>query len=288
MGNRVVGLFLVFVGLFLSGFIPQKDAESLMKERSLINKGINQETLVQNPDGYIRRGRYVYKVSTATFKNRKSPSGIQEDLKKHSPRATNKHYTIEFMMAHREDLKIMLGIVILLGVMWLIFFLNKKIGKKGWKGKGTTLLELMFAMAIFVVAISAIVSLYVSVRPLMNELDAKIDEMNSARNIKWFYLRMLSPVCEDASHSITFANSMTRLDFYTCDFDAGTVQFNGPFSIYKDGSNIVFFGNGQNKVIAGDISALQFARYGDKIIMQYNMTSGANYTLQVAIRTDEI
>ncbi len=288
MGDRVIDFSLVFIALFFWGFIPQNQAETIRKERIVVEKKVNQETNLANSPGYIRKGRYVYKVSANTSGNKIKSSSLERDQGAQRTGAVIQRYVSEFISKHQEDLRIMVGILILLAVIWLIFFLNKKVGKKGWKAKGTTLLELMFAMAIFVVAISAIVSLYVSVRPLMNELDSMIDEMNSSRNIKWFYLRRLSSLCEDASHPLSFANSMTRLDFYTCDFDAGVVQFNGPFSIYKDGNSIVFFGNGQNKVIARDISALQFARYGDKINMQYNMTSGANYTLQVAIRTDEI
>ena len=281
--NTVIAL-IVF--LFLYGFIPQERAieKPLLHNNSTRISQIDHESRVHNKNTF-RKGRHVYKIANSPDKDSKNKT--KEFIYGNTERSD---YDNTFSRGHTDyhnvsdNIKISIGILIIFLLFPLFFFLKRASEKAT---RGTTLIELLISMSIFLIVVMAIGSLYTSLKPFMDAIESRINVMNTSRNIKWFVMKKVSGVCEDSSHQLNFFNSMTGIRFYTCDKNAGDRSYQGPFYLYKSGNSVVFSDGAISRIISRGISSLQFTRYNDIISLQYNVDSSHPFVVQVAIKTDD-
>ncbi len=279
--------FLVCFGF---GFVPESANIEKLRKEIIAQRKLTKEKYDHSSINYRQNN---YNPSNTVLSEPKSINSSSRDLSgaERVEEKINKEAKLSYW------LKFFLVFVFILGLWAYLYRLSVKYGyvdpnknKDGARIKraGFSFVELMIAMAIFVVVLSAISALYRPVKILFDKLNEDLEDISTAQQLNYLMVKSFSGVCEDNTHKVEISNNGESISFYVCQDDgAEGVDFIGPISFYLSGGKLMMEKNGITHIVSENVSSLQFSYDNDKIIIYEKLKNGSEFFSQVAVRTCE-
>ncbi len=262
---RFLGVVLC-LSFFSVGFIPANVSKDEVKLEFVEKK--RKKGVIEGDS--VRIGPYVYKKAPAP-----------EEYKEKKDIVSKKKMRIQDSGSNELRWRWWYGLIVIIGLFLLGQYWIQK-----WGSAGFSLVELMCSASLFLIVVAAMMNLFSVVNPYFKAAEGKIERTIKAKNMAFFFSKVLGGLCSDTDHSIELIEGGKGLRFYTCSLDSdGETQFIGPLEIkYDSDKKQVLFNNQVREVVVGyNISLLQFSLDNDRIQVEYKV-SDTLYEYQVARR----
>ncbi len=282
MGRGIgVTLICVLLSSIFLGFIPSNVSWEKVKRELLKVRNDKREMEDKQPSEKVAVGRYVYRVALSNEDRKKKNESIK----------VSSHVVVERepkKEGHSILPRLVTGVLSLtiLGLVSIVFYLKGKKGGRLDSRNAFSFLESVITLAIFTIVILAISSLLFSTRPFFTACEEKLTELDRARRLQLYLEKVLSMACEQGIDTVKIYSD--KLVFPYCGVEDGDRVVMGYGKVRFDDGNVWVdeTGDGQEHLLAQDISSWQVVRDGDKIQVRYKFKNGGSYQFQVAVLTD--